>query len=114
MANETPILLSPIQVGDLHLPNRIIMAPLTRLRGTVDHVPTPIMAEYYTQRASAGLIISEGIPSTPSVSATRRSPASGTINRPKPGSPSPAPFTSPEAASSLRSGTSAASPIPRI
>jgi 2,4-dienoyl-CoA reductase-like NADH-dependent reductase (Old Yellow Enzyme family) len=65
MANETPILLSPIQVGDLHLPNRIIMAPLTRLRGTVDHVPTPIMAEYYTQRASAGLIISEGIPIDP-------------------------------------------------
>jgi 2,4-dienoyl-CoA reductase-like NADH-dependent reductase (Old Yellow Enzyme family) len=38
------------------------MAPLTRLRGTADHVPTPMMAEYYTQRASAGLIISEGIP----------------------------------------------------
>jgi 2,4-dienoyl-CoA reductase-like NADH-dependent reductase (Old Yellow Enzyme family) len=41
------------------------MAPLTRLRGTVDHLPTPIMVEYYRQRASAGLIISEGTPVTP-------------------------------------------------
>jgi 2,4-dienoyl-CoA reductase-like NADH-dependent reductase (Old Yellow Enzyme family) len=41
------------------------MAPLTRLRGTADHVPTPIMVEYYTQRASAGLILSEGIPVDP-------------------------------------------------
>src|SRR5260370_40028646 len=41
------------------------MAPLTRLRGTADHIPTPIMIEYYTQRASAGLIISEGIPIDP-------------------------------------------------
>src|SRR5271163_1548061 len=63
--HQTSHLLSPIQIGDLHLPNRIIMAPLTRLRGTADHVPTPIMAEYYTQRASAGLILSEGIPVDP-------------------------------------------------
>jgi 2,4-dienoyl-CoA reductase-like NADH-dependent reductase (Old Yellow Enzyme family) len=60
-----PSLFDPIQVGDLLLPNRIFMAPLTRLRGTHDHVPTPIMAEYYAQRASAGLIISEGIPIDP-------------------------------------------------
>lgn len=60
-----PNLLDPIQVGDLHLPNRVFMAPLTRLRGTPDHVPTPMMIEYYTQRASAGLIISEGIPIDP-------------------------------------------------
>lgn len=65
MTNETPHLLAPIQVGDLLLPNRIIMAPLTRVRGTLDHVPTPIMAEYYAQRASAGLILSEGIPIDP-------------------------------------------------
>jgi len=64
MAN-TPNLLDPIQLGDLHLPNRVIMAPLTRLRGTVDHVATPIIAEYYAQRASAGLIISEGTPVDP-------------------------------------------------
>jgi 2,4-dienoyl-CoA reductase-like NADH-dependent reductase (Old Yellow Enzyme family) len=60
-----PSLLDPIQVGDLHLPNRVFMAPLTRLHGTPDHIPTPIMAEYYAQRAGAGLIISEGIPIDP-------------------------------------------------
>jgi len=64
MAN-TPSLFDPIQVGDLHLPNRIFMAPLTRLRGTPDHIPTPIIAEYYAQRATAGLIISEGTPIDP-------------------------------------------------
>jgi 2,4-dienoyl-CoA reductase-like NADH-dependent reductase (Old Yellow Enzyme family) len=58
-------LLDPIQLGDLHLPNRVFMAPLTRLRGTPDHIPTPIMVDYYTQRAGAGLIISEGIPIDP-------------------------------------------------
>lgn len=60
-----PSLLDPIQVGELRLPNRVLMAPLTRLRGTPEHVPTPIMAEYYRQRVSAGLIISEGIPVDP-------------------------------------------------
>jgi 2,4-dienoyl-CoA reductase-like NADH-dependent reductase (Old Yellow Enzyme family) len=60
-----PSLFDPIQLGDLHLPNRIFMAPLTRLRGTPDHIPTPIMIDYYTQRASAGLIISEGTPIDP-------------------------------------------------
>ena len=60
-----PSLFDPVRVGDLDLPNRIFMAPLTRLRGTADHVPTPIMGEYYAQRASAGLIISEGIPIDP-------------------------------------------------
>jgi 2,4-dienoyl-CoA reductase-like NADH-dependent reductase (Old Yellow Enzyme family) len=60
-----PNLLEPIQVGDLFLPNRVLMAPLTRLRGTADHIPTPIMAKYYAQRASAGLILSEGVPVDP-------------------------------------------------
>jgi 2,4-dienoyl-CoA reductase-like NADH-dependent reductase (Old Yellow Enzyme family) len=59
------ILLEPLKVGALTLPNRVIMAPLTRLRGTVDHLPTPVMIEYYKQRASAGLIISEGTPISP-------------------------------------------------
>jgi len=58
-------LLDPIQIGDLSLPNRVIMAPLTRLRGTVDHLPTAPQIEYYRQRASAGLIISEGTPVSP-------------------------------------------------
>jgi 2,4-dienoyl-CoA reductase-like NADH-dependent reductase (Old Yellow Enzyme family) len=49
----------------MKLKNRVIMAPLTRLRGTADYVPTPLMVEYYTQRAGAGLILSEGIPVVP-------------------------------------------------
>ena len=52
-------LFEPVQVGHLHLPNRIVMAPLTRNRAP-NAIPTPLMAEYYAQRASAGLIISEG------------------------------------------------------
>lgn len=51
-------LFDPFQAGDLQLPNRIVMAPLTRNRAP-DAVPTPLMAEYYAQRASAGLQITE-------------------------------------------------------
>ena len=54
-----PTLFDPVEMGALSLPNRIIMAPLTRGRATREAVPTPIMAEHYAQRASAGLIISE-------------------------------------------------------
>ena len=60
-----PTLFDPIQVGDLHLPNRIIMAPLTRCRAEPGRVPGALMAEYYVQRASAGLIISEATSVTP-------------------------------------------------
>jgi 2,4-dienoyl-CoA reductase-like NADH-dependent reductase (Old Yellow Enzyme family) len=60
-----PTLLDPITIGDLTLPNRVIMAPLTRLRGTPGHIPTSIIADYYAQRASAGLILSEGTPVSP-------------------------------------------------
>jgi len=52
-------LFDPIAFGAIAAPNRIMMAPLTRGRATRSHVPTPLMAEYYSQRASAGLIISE-------------------------------------------------------
>ena len=52
-------LFDPIQLGAVGAANRILMAPLTRGRATRAHVPTPIMADYYAQRASAGLIISE-------------------------------------------------------
>ncbi|RYY27830.1 MAG: alkene reductase [Sphingomonadales bacterium] len=55
-----PNLFDPIQLGDIAAPNRILMSPLTRGRGTREHVPTAIMADYYAQRAAAGLIISEG------------------------------------------------------
>jgi N-ethylmaleimide reductase len=53
-------LFSPLLAGDLSLANRIVMAPLTRSRAGADGVPTEIMAEHYAQRASVGLIISEG------------------------------------------------------
>jgi N-ethylmaleimide reductase len=52
-------LFDPITVGAIDAPNRIMMAPLTRGRATRSHVPTPLMGKYYSQRASAGLIISE-------------------------------------------------------
>ncbi|MFU8764666.1 MAG: alkene reductase [Haliea sp.] len=54
-------LLTPLQLGDLNLRNRIVMAPMTRSRAGTDAVPTPLMIEYYRQRASAGMIISEGV-----------------------------------------------------
>jgi 2,4-dienoyl-CoA reductase-like NADH-dependent reductase (Old Yellow Enzyme family) len=54
-----PSLFEPIDLGAIHAPNRILMAPLTRGRSTQEHVPTPVMGEYYAQRASAGLILSE-------------------------------------------------------
>jgi N-ethylmaleimide reductase len=59
-------LLTPYQMGDLVLPNRVIMAPLTRMRANPDeHVPTLLQAEYYAQRASAGLIIAEATAISP-------------------------------------------------
>jgi 2,4-dienoyl-CoA reductase-like NADH-dependent reductase (Old Yellow Enzyme family) len=61
-----PSLFDPLSVGDLVLPNRVLMSPLTRLRATLPgHVPNDLMAQYYAQRASAGLIISEATPVTP-------------------------------------------------
>ncbi|AQS86287.1 MAG: alkene reductase [Acetobacter aceti] len=56
-----PSLFEPIELGSIHARNRILMAPLTRARGTRENVATPVMAEYYAQRAGAGLIISEAI-----------------------------------------------------
>ena len=50
---------TPLTLGELKLKNRVVMAPLTRSRATDDRIPTPMMAEYYAQRASAGLIIAE-------------------------------------------------------
>jgi 2,4-dienoyl-CoA reductase-like NADH-dependent reductase (Old Yellow Enzyme family) len=52
-------LFDPIRIGDLDLPNRIIMAPLTRSRAVDNRVPNAMMVEYYRQRASAGLILTE-------------------------------------------------------
>ena len=52
-------LFTPLKIGPLELPNRVLMAPLTRSRAEEGHLPGPLMAEYYGQRASAGLIIAE-------------------------------------------------------
>ena len=69
-------LFSPIQIGNYTLKNRIFMAPLTRCRSVQDNIPNDMMATYYGQRASAGLIISEatqistqgiGYPCTPGI-----------------------------------------------
>ncbi len=55
----TSSLFSPLKLGELSLKNRVIMAPLTRMRAAAGNVPTELMAEYYRQRAGAGLIIAE-------------------------------------------------------
>lgn len=61
-----PSLFDPIKIGDLHLPNRVIMAPLTRNRSSgPGRVPNVLMREYYAQRASAGAIITEATCVTP-------------------------------------------------
>ena len=61
-ANPGQPLLTPYRMGDLDLANRVVMAPLTRCRANnPDFVPTELHAEYYAQRASAGLIVTEGI-----------------------------------------------------
>lgn len=54
------MLFESIKLGSYTLKNRVVMAPLTRSRSTADHIPTPIMVDYYAQRANAGLIITEG------------------------------------------------------
>lgn len=53
-------LFEPLRLGDLHLRNRIVMAPMTRNRASADGVPGELMAEYYGQRGDAGLIVAEG------------------------------------------------------
>ena len=60
-----PSLFDPLKIGDLTLKNRVVMAPLTRQRSGVERIPGPMVAQYYAQRASAGLIISEATSVTP-------------------------------------------------
>lgn len=54
-------LFTPFTLGTLDLPNRIVMAPMTRYRAAEDGTPLPVVADYYAQRAGAGLLITEGI-----------------------------------------------------
>nr|WP_315463425.1 alkene reductase [uncultured Rhodoferax sp.] len=53
------MLFDPLRLGTLTLPNRFVLAPLTRTRAGLEHLPNDLMAEYYAQRASAGLLITE-------------------------------------------------------
>ena len=55
----TKQLLTPTKIGDLQLKNRVILAPMTRTRATPEGCPTELMAEFYGQRSSAGLVIAE-------------------------------------------------------
>jgi 2,4-dienoyl-CoA reductase-like NADH-dependent reductase (Old Yellow Enzyme family) len=74
--NDKLKLLEPLSLGELRLANRIFMAPLTRCRASAGRVPNDLMRDYYVQRASAGLILSEatsvsamgvGYPNTPGI-----------------------------------------------
>jgi 2,4-dienoyl-CoA reductase-like NADH-dependent reductase (Old Yellow Enzyme family) len=76
MVVNMSLLQKPLRAGAFHLRNRIVMAPLTRCRAGEGRVPTPLMADYYRQRASAGMILSEatavdpmgvGYPDTPGI-----------------------------------------------
>src|SRR5262245_66634668 len=58
-------LLDPLNVGDWRLPNRVVLAPLTRTRASAGRVPNTLMAVYYRQRAGAGLMLSEATSVTP-------------------------------------------------
>ena len=58
---STTTLLSPGRIGGLQIPNRLMMAPMTRSRAHAGGVPSELAIEYYAQRASAGLIITEGV-----------------------------------------------------
>lgn len=76
-------LLSPITIGNMRLTNRVIMAPLTRLRSadmpngtpTIGGLPTDLMAQYYTQRATAGMIITEATDISPTAKGYAGAPA---------------------------------------
>lgn len=57
--SDTDILFKPLSVGAIEIPNRVLMAPLTRNRALADGTPQEMAATYYRQRASAGLIVSE-------------------------------------------------------
>ena len=70
----TPLLLQPFRLHDLELPNRVVMAPLTRARSGSARIPNATMAEYYAQRSSAGLIVSEATTISPQANGWLESP----------------------------------------
>ena len=64
-SQPAPNLHTPVQVGPYTLPNRIVMAPMTRSRAEAGNVPSDLAVTYYAQRASAGLIVTEGTQVSP-------------------------------------------------
>lgn len=104
-------LFDPITLGDLELPNRIIMAPLTRCRADAGRVPNALMAEYYVQRASAGLIISEATSVSPMGVGYPDTPGIWSAEQVRAGPTSPMPCMPQAAESSCSCGTWAAFPI---
>ncbi|CAB1276252.1 alkene reductase [Candidatus Nitrosacidococcus tergens] len=69
-----PTLFSPIKLGSLELPNRIVLAPMTRSRAVAGDVPASMSISYYGQRASAGLLITEGTSVSPRSCAFEKAP----------------------------------------
>ena len=67
-------LFTPVKLGALHCANRVVMAPMTRDRAGGDDEPTDLMVEYYRQRASAGLIVTEGVQPSPAGKGYWRTP----------------------------------------
>ena len=78
---DHPGLFTPGKVGLLELPNRIVMSPMTRIRAGEGCIPSERMARYYSQRASAGLIITEGTHPSPMGGGTPIRPACTRKNR---------------------------------
>ena len=74
MTTQVPHLLNPFQLGSLSLRNRVVLAPMTRARAGKDRIPNELMAEYYAQRANAGLIITEGTTISPQANGWQHSP----------------------------------------
>jgi len=74
MNNEESLLLQSFESNGLNLKNKMVMAPLTRCRASSDHIPSDLMVDYYGQRASAGLIITEGTSTSPNGTGYARMP----------------------------------------
>jgi len=100
-----PNLFTPVRLGAVEAPNRIVMAPLTRMRAGPGRLPTPLMAEYYAQRAAAGLIVSEATAISQQGTAAPTRPASSPTNKSPAGGKSPKPCIIPVAASFFSFGT---------
>jgi N-ethylmaleimide reductase len=75
------VLFQPLRLGDLTLPNRVVMAPMTRSRARDDGTVAPMTATYYAQRASAGLVITEGIFPEPMGKGYVRTPGLATLEQ---------------------------------